>query len=287
MARPWLLGGGDKHRARASPPPLAPRRVLLASVTASPEPPPPPPGTVVPPKRQPYNLLVGGNGGEVDPQGLGGGVGAWRSWGLVDGMFPANLALGRMFWPGDGRVGCAGLRAQCPRFGFFCPRVVPACTRLGGLTFLVLLDGLLWYVPAHFFVFLSVDPLSVSPFLSLCGFYPPLACFRADAVQAAPPRPALLSALSLPPWSPAQRRRYGSGAGQLAGQNEWNPTGAAALSVRLAELGARIKGVRKVPSGSVKVRVLSMSLVGGHALCGWMSRVWCLPGQHLVVSLLV
>lgn len=158
MAPPhrWPLAG-----VAATPPPP---RVLLASATAAPELPPPPVGVRVP-TRQAVNLLVAGNGGEVDPQGLGGGIGGWRSWGLGGGLFPAVFSLG---------------------------------------------------------------------------------------LQAAPPRPALLSALSLPPWSPAQRRRHAPGPSSWAGQPGWNPTGAASLSVRLAELGARIAGRRPVPAGSVK-----------------------------------
>lgn len=91
MAPPhrWPLAG-----VAATPPPP---RVLLASATAAPELPPPPVGVRVP-TRQAVNLLVAGNGGEVDPQGLGGGIGGWRSWGLGGGLFPAVFSLGRTFF---------------------------------------------------------------------------------------------------------------------------------------------------------------------------------------------
>ncbi|KAK1869021.1 hypothetical protein I4F81_011503 [Pyropia yezoensis] len=161
---PPLGGAPPPLSVHASPCPPSSPRVLLASATAAPELPPPPAGVRVP-ERQAVNLLVAGNGGEVDPQGLGGGLGGWRSWGLGGRLFPAAFSLG---------------------------------------------------------------------------------------LQAAPPRPALLSALSLPPWSPAQRRRHAPESGAWSGHGGWKPTGAASLSVRLAELGARVAGRRPVPAGSVK-----------------------------------
>lgn len=93
---PPLGGAPPPLSVHASPCPPSSPRVLLASATAAPELPPPPAGVRVP-ERQAVNLLVAGNGGEVDPQGLGGGLGGWRSWGLGGRLFPAAFSLGRTF----------------------------------------------------------------------------------------------------------------------------------------------------------------------------------------------
>lgn len=199
--------------------------------------------------------LAGGGqwrgGGPAGPRRWAGGVaqlGTWRE--VISSCLLSRTYVCVVFWPmlfEGGEGGRRGMKESKSgaRHELSVERVLTHLIRLAlsgpfprpppcyRLTSCWLIDG--WLLPRPY----------LSPSLS-SSF-----CF---AVQAAPPRPALLSALSLPPWSPAQRRRHAPESGAWSGHGGWKPTGAASLSVRLAELGARVAGRRPVPAGSVKVR---------------------------------
>ncbi|OSX70640.1 hypothetical protein BU14_0704s0005 [Porphyra umbilicalis] len=103
MARPWLLGGGDKHRARASPPPLPPAACCWLR-----SPPPPsrrrrPPGRWCRPSASRTTCSSAAMAGRLTHKAWGGGSARGAAGGWWTGCFPPTWRSGYKRPPRDQR----------------------------------------------------------------------------------------------------------------------------------------------------------------------------------------